>query len=196
LLPLQEARRQRRMIAAEGAVRLGTGSLPLDVGAWGDKIRAGCVVLTTPHGVAAARWLLEQARRQKRCVEVLLADGGAEDQKWEVRSYQGPGVRCELPGPGPGLIDRWVEAEEPLGVRLPGSGVSTGETQAGLLDAVGWFLRACEALGDAALAKVHQPIGDVERVQALEQCLLVVTDHEILHQELGRAVKAMIQWGQ
>lgn len=55
-----------------------------------------------------------------------------------------------------------------------------------------WFLDASEALGDAAIATVHQPPGSIDRVIAFERLQTVVSDHELLHQHLHEAVKAML----
>ena len=73
LMPLQEARRQRRMIAAEGVIRLGTANLDGDPSAWLEQMRvgptqaeiAGCIVLTQPHGADDARRLAQTVRQQR-----------------------------------------------------------------------------------------------------------------------------------
>lgn len=52
------------------------------------------------------------------------------------------------------------------------------------------FLDACERLGDTAILRVADDAGAAERIEGLEQALLVMTDHEILHQQLAVACKA------
>ncbi len=54
LLPLQEARRQRRMNAADGTFRLGTGDLAGGPDSWLAALAPGCIVVTPPHDRADA----------------------------------------------------------------------------------------------------------------------------------------------
>ncbi len=205
LLPLQEARRQRRMIAGEGVIRLGSGQLEGDPTAWLDRIQAGCVVLTHPHNAPTACRLTQWARDRQRCVEVLLADNPPTAQRWTLRSFQGPAVACDRQAPPAHWVDTWLMPDDPsrstpppadrLGPGPPDHAIETAPTHGptGVRDAADWFLDACEALGDAALGRVHDPLGDPRRVAALEQCLAVVTDHELLHQALGEAARALQQ---
>ena len=189
LLPLQESRRQRRMIAADGGIRLGTGSMEGEPDDLLVAIGDGCVVLTRPHDAAAARALADAATRRKRCVLVLLADNEADAAVWTMRSFRGPDVACDRPAPANELVDRWwpVEADKVGGDE---AGIKAHQQQVNrAAQAADWFLSAAEALGNAALAKVAGKLRCPERVEALEQCLQVVTDHEILHQRLGDAAR-------
>jgi len=153
LLPLQESRRQRRMIAADGGVRFHDGKPPAE---------SCCLIVTKPYFAADARKLRDSAAAGKHFVEVLFVDSERASPRWRIKSFAGPAVACEV-----AALD---EAKQ---------------------QASDWFLDACEALGDAALKQVDAPVGDVDRVAALEQSLEVVTDHEILHQRLWDAAMAL-----
>jgi len=159
VLPLQEARRQRRMIAAEGSVQLGTGAIG-DLRAWAVEHAPACLVVTHPHTAGEAAGLVAAARDQQRYLEVLFANNPADQRWWTLRSIAGPAVTCEVDAPG-----------------RP--------------DDSDWFLDACEALGDAALATVTAPAGTPARVAALEAVLDAAGDHEIAHQRLADAARAM-----
>jgi len=178
LLPLQECRRQRRMIAAAAGVRLGTGDIEADTCPWPATGQAGCIVVTHPHTAETARSIEQTARQQRRYIEVLLADNPSSAEAWTLRSFAGPTVQCVVPAPDPSWRDRWLTPSADEAVKQP-------------VGPADWFLDACEALGDAALASVQHPPGTEQRIAALEQCLEVVRDHEILHQQLGQAARAM-----
>jgi len=151
LLPLQECRRQRRMIACDAGVRTEPGDAA-----------AGCVVLLPPATADAARALREAARQADHHTEVLWVTE-ADGERWRVASYAGPEVRAELAAPRDGGPD------------------------------VTWYLRANEALGDAAIAAVDAPPGSVDRLDALARMLDVVVDHEKLHQRLADAARALLR---
>lgn len=167
LLPLQECRRQRRMIAAEGAIRLGTTGID------GDGLvdrGAACIVVTHPHTPDVAN----QLREQSQYVEVLFADNTSDAGTWTLRSTRGPAVTCEVTAPPSAWVGVWLDSKtKPIDGKTPAD----------------WFIDATEALGDAALQ-----LSD-DTPQGLEACLDVVTDHEILHQRLGAAARALAQRG-
>lgn len=174
LLPLQESRRQRRMIAAEGAIRLGTRRLGGEPAAWLDEHRCCCVTLTPPHGEADARALVAAARQRQLHAEALLAVRCGENI-WTLRSFTGPAVTCDVPAPPTVWMEHWLAPAERIGTLTPAD----------------WFIDAGENLGNAALATVTAPVGDPRRVDELRRCLDVVTDHEILHQQLWQAAQAL-----
>ena len=184
LLPLQEARRQRRMIAAEGTIRLGTRHQPAAITDWLRDLDAGCLVLTQPATADQARALESEARRTQRYVELLLADNAPDADRWTLRAFRGPAVTCTLAAPPAAWRDAWLQ---------PGERPDPGADAA--LDAhytpADWFIDATEALGDAALQQVQHPRGSAQRISELEQMLEVITDHEYLHQYLADAARAM-----
>jgi hypothetical protein len=179
LLPLQEVRRHRRLIAAEGVVRLGTPSLPGDPLSWLDGLKTGCFVLTHPHRAQAARILVQAVRDHRLFVEVLLADNPATDQRWTLRSFAGLEVTCPMPAPPADWIDRPLRSPPPR-PNPPGPWPRPAD----------WFIDATEALGDAALAHVPPGLDPAARIAALERCLDVVSDHELIHQRLWDAARA------
>ncbi len=116
LLPLQEARRQRRIIALSDDIVLGTDD-QFDPDDWLSRHSAGCVALTHPHSAEDARQLCHKAREQRQYVEVLFADNEPEAPTWTLRAFEGPAVSCDLPAPS-SVIDpaQWfLEASEKLG---------------------------------------------------------------------------------
>jgi hypothetical protein len=182
LLPLQEARRHRRMIAAEGSVRLGTTGLPGALAADLASHPAAAIVVTHPHGAAEARALAAEARRSRRFVEVLCADNPASAPRWRLRGWAGPEVACDLPAPPVAWLDRWFDRSAVVPVpAVAGSAPTPAD----------WFLDAAEALGDQALRQADAAPDPVARLEALEHCLEVVTDHELNHQRLWDAARAL-----
>ena len=172
LMPLQESRRQRRLIAADSTIRLGTTDLDGPADRWLDQVEAGCLVVTRPHQATDAARIAAAARSDRRFVEVLFADNRVGADPWTLRSFAGPPVSCQVIAPGKAWVDWWLKSEQ---AEQPAA----------------WFLGATEALGDAALAQIDAQLDGRNRVTALEQRLAVVTDHEILHQRLGDAARVL-----
>ncbi len=161
LLPLQEVRRQRRMIAVAGEVQIGSGAAGFDPERWLADHDAGCIVLTHPHEAGDALTLNQQARQDKRYVEVLFADSEQDDKAWTLRSYAGPDTACQI---SPPMKDT---------------------------DPARWFIDATERLGDTALRDVDGVLTGTALVEALEARLGVFPDHELLHQRLADAARAV-----
>ncbi len=182
LLPLQEARRHRRMIAAEGVVRLGSTSLDLaDPQLAAKEASPGCLVLTHPHTVADAATLVAHAREQHLFLEVLFCDNTTSDETWRVTSHDGSPVAVSLPAPPPAWRDRplaWDQPPPPTARKTPSRPAD-------------WVIDAGEALGDAALSQVAGITAPAQRLVALEACLLTAPDHELILQHLGATVRAM-----
>lgn len=185
LLPLQEARRQRRQIAAEGTIRLGTTSLTGEPADWLDELETGCIVVTPPHGQAEATALQQAAREQRRYVEVIWSQSDRTANQWRIGSFTGPRITCERPAPPARWQDCWLAAEAPPEPAPAGHSQTPAD----------WCLDTMEALGDAAIEKVEARTdaipGGEQRVALLEPMLEVVPDHEILHQKLGDAARAI-----
>ncbi|MEM9418304.1 MAG: hypothetical protein AAGA25_04500 [Planctomycetota bacterium] len=167
VLPLQECRRQRRLTAADTAVQLGTNAC------WNDP-RDGCVAVTQPLDHITAHSLARDAVENQRHVEVLWCDNAPDSASWTLGTLGDIEVRCSVPAPDP----EWLNKR-----------LSPGDD--GFAAAGHWFIEASEALGDAALHQVEAPLGSLERVEQLEAMLAMVGDHEILHQRLADAARAM-----
>ncbi|MEM8783342.1 MAG: hypothetical protein AAGE65_10875 [Planctomycetota bacterium] len=171
VMPLQEARRQRRMIAADAAVQLGSAE-------GYEPVEAGCVVLTHPDHEERAMAVLDAARRDGRHVEVLFADNAADAPRWMLRSFEGPEVSVEIEAPLAALRNAPLHPDE-----TNGTGVTPRH----------WFVTANEALGDAALALATAPLGSPQRVAQLEAFITACGDHELLHQALFDAANALVK---
>jgi len=176
LMPLQEARRQRRMIAAEGMIRLGTATHDGALDEWLNDVSSGCIVVTRPHGQRDAHALFQAARSARKHVEVLWADCDMDAPQWLIRTFVGPDATCRLDAPPTG----WVDTNEP-----DRSVASYWPTPGD------WFLDAAERLGDAALETVDPQLIGADRVAALEARLDATADHEILHQRLFDTARAI-----
>jgi hypothetical protein len=188
LLPLQESRRFRRMIAAEGAIRLGSGDTQQNPAAWLGSYPAACIVLTRPLALGDAIALAQEARNRRLFIEVLFADNRVSDATWIMRANAGKtmDVAVELPAPASEWVDRWL-------VPSSSSQGAAPQAAAGRAKAADWFMDATEALGDQAIRHVQAPLGDVARVAALESCLRIVADHEKVHERLWEAARALIR---
>ena len=180
VLPLQECRRQRRLIAAEGGIRLGTGDLAGDPKAWLERVTPGCIVVTHPHTVDDALTLLRAARDRRLHVEVLFADNPPDAATWKLRAVTGSaedrGLGVDREAPPTECVDKWL----------------TDPADARRQDAEAWFTAAGEALGDDLIAKAAAfPEGDRKRVDLLLAMTALAPDHEKLHQRLADAARAM-----
>lgn len=199
LLPLQESRRQRRLIAAEGTIRLGTAGLDNDPARWLAEFEMGCVVVTHPHEASTAARLWSLVRERRLYIEVLYADNDSGSPWWRVSSFRGLPVQVSFPAPRAQWVNCWLRPGADGGTR-PAVPDRTGRRAKGWISSGGtcesasggdWFLDACEALGDAALGLVEPTLTGVERVEALERCLEAAGDHEILHQRLAEAARTI-----
>lgn len=178
-LPLQECRRQRRMIAAEGHIVLGTEHLGDDPVATLCEISSGCVVFTGNKAQTHATGLLEHVREHPRHLLVLSATVG--QTQWQLRSTLEPRINVSYPAPPAPWQHQTLAPTQWLEITdshwpTPGD----------------WFLDVLEKLGDQALKTVGTPVDDVKHVDALLGALHAVTDHEILHQQLAKAASALV----
>ncbi len=192
LLPLQEARRHRRTICAEGFIRLGITADDLTTLEKALPDQPFCLVLTSPATAELAQRLETICRREFRFAEILWVENSADQSPWVLRSFHGAPVRVAQPAPPKTWQNRWLSPLEQLPtesqnpVSTPGSPGSPGSPG-------DWVINATEALGDAALKQVQSPLGSVARVHELEACLQAITDHEILHQRLSDAALALMK---
>jgi hypothetical protein len=185
LLPLQECRRQSRLIAVEGAVLIGSygelGSPAQIVG----RHQAGAVVLTGVHDVVFARAMKREAREAGRHWEVLLADASGPGA-WKIKSLWGDEFQGLVEAPDAAWRNKWI---------LPGD--KTVKASADGMTPGSWVIRASEKLGDAGLVLVKKahPEASLEKVKALESCLESVSDHEFLIQEYQKTARGLCAKG-
>lgn len=173
LLPLQEARRQRRQAALDGPVRLGVAVRPEgeDISEFVPPGGAGCLVLTDCCDALDHANICSASGSS---FESLSADNPIDATRWKIVAPRNAVYVVEVDAPPSGLRDRWVVAERGKPNR-----------------AAHWFMHASEALGDAALASVVSGLGTLQRVLDLEHALDATGDHELLHQALAAAAKAL-----
>jgi hypothetical protein len=174
LLPLQEARRQRRQAALDGPICLGTPSEQPDFATQIKDIEQGCIVLTWPTTSTEVVAIAALAKQNKQPIELLYADNAVDSATWRITSFAGPGLSVDLPAPKKEWIGQWID---PSSIDPP--------------TPAHWFMQASEALGNAALAAIEAMPATREHLQALEAALACVDDHEILHQRLAAAAKAL-----
>lgn len=174
LLPLQEARRQKRQAAIDGLIMLGTPTKPPSLNDLISDPRCGCIVLTRPYTAEDAASLSLLIWKEQRQIEVLFADNEAHAPTWQVTTHQGPWASTEMNAPTQEWIGQWVD---PLATAPP--------------TPAHWFMKASEALGDAAYAAVDADPGTPQRFDELAEALNSATDHEILHQRLAEEARAL-----
>jgi hypothetical protein len=159
-LPLQEARRQRRLAACEipGCVEL------REMPAEDEAIVPGRYIIEPPLVGVRARELrlLAQSRRIPVCV--LAREPQTKAGKWPI-----VGV-----GTGP---------REPVVVRAYVEPPMSGDIN------VAWFMAAQEALGDAAIKKAPSGVPADHHVDDLLDLLEAAPDHERLIQEVAQACR-------
>ena len=109
LLPLQEARRQRRQAALDGPILLGTPMDQDDLAMQITGIEQGCVVFTWPCTAADASVISETVRASKRPIELLFADNASDNTTWRVTSLMGPDLSVDVPAPQTDWAGQWVD---------------------------------------------------------------------------------------
>ncbi|NBC11066.1 MAG: hypothetical protein GVY24_04925, partial [Planctomycetes bacterium] len=155
LLPLQEARRQRRMIACDAGVW--TVGQPADL----DRVpEAGCVVVLPPMTAPDAAQLEADAHAARRHVEVLHVTSDPAAAQWSVASFRGPSVACALPAPANQHPDvRWyLEAGETLGDAAIAQVEADGDAPPGSVRRVDRLQAMLAVVVDHE--KLHQRLGD------------------------------------
>ncbi len=183
LLPLQEARRHRRTICAEGFIRLGLSADDLATLEKALPDQPFCLVLTWPATVELAQRLETFCRREFRFAEILWADNSVETTPWTLQSFHGVPVSVSWPAPPTSWRNRWLSPLEQVQPNPQAPATAPGD----------WIINVTEALGDAALKQVQSPLGTLARVHELEACLAAMADHEILHQRLSEAALALVK---
>lgn len=194
VLPLQEARRQRRMIAAETAVQLGTLDRD-DLEAWIDAGETrggpdGCLLVTRPCTIDDARSALRRLREQDRHAEIMFADVEVDedpafdaDDPWPIVSLIDEEVRVECDAP----CDAWRGRPVRPGDADWHPPAATAEAPS----PADWFLDAAERLGDAAIDNASRAATPRDRFDQLRRLLDAAPDHELLHQALADTARAL-----
>jgi hypothetical protein len=189
VLPLQEARRQKRQLAIDAA-HLGPSApgitvidsrrqipAPADVPAVG-----GCFVFQPPLIAADARDFHDAANAAKVPVMVLTREPLTRDGLWPIVSVSpSHSVRTKIAPPTPQQRDEASKTKD--GFTAASAGQITRP----------WLEAALEALGDAAIAKIKtfETQGDPPAwlVEDYLEQIEAFPDHEKLHQELARVCR-------
>ena len=156
VMPLQEARRQKRQLAEDAADERGVVVLderPTGTGEAPGLTEPGCYLLRPPLVGADGRELRDRAARDAVPVFLLVREPTTRTGK------------CPVVMIGPVTVRTQVD--------LPDDEAAP-TTQ--------WFVAAHEALGDAAIASVPRDANEDQRVTHFYERLATITEHEKLHQ--------------
>jgi len=207
LLPLQEARRQRRMIAADGSIRLGCERTEGELASSLQSHAPACLCVTPPFRVEDAAALRHAAR--SRYLEILFAEPVASEvdhdagaaERWRVHAPSLTALAVDVEPPSPKLREIWwppADSEESpcpdatdmtAEKKIPGSCIDPANDRQRAAD---WFLDAGEALGDEALRRwAGRADQGPEALAELEQLVEQVPDHELLHQRLASVAREL-----
>jgi hypothetical protein len=180
IMPLQEARRQKRQIACDA------GRVELVSRRPRGTTRPGCYLVQPPLVAMDARRFREEADRRRVPVFVLCREPLTEAGLWPVVAV-GSGRGRVFP-----LVVRMLVAPP----AAPERDQATPTRDAGdILPPTEWFETAAESLGDAAIASVDPALQPAWRVDDLMALLDAFPDHEKLHQRLEEACREALAGG-
>ena len=176
-LPLQEARRQKRDLAADSQqVFVIDDQLPN-----ANKLQAGCYLVRPPRVGLDGRMLREMLENAQVPAIVVVREPTTKAGLWPVVALGPATVRTKVQPPARGASK---------GRRGRKGGVAARhatDSPEVAIPPVEWFLAANEALGDAAITSVDPARPVLARIEALLLRLAALPDHEKLHQALGAA---------
>lgn len=193
VLPLQEARRHKRQIASTSGERFVIDDqLPRPQG-----LRAGCYLVRPPRVGLDGRMLREMADKCQVPIIVVTREPMTRQNLWPIVALGPVTVRTQVeppeappPPPPPAPPAAHAARKRPAAKPGPVSPPTPEPTPADrdqILPDVEWFLRASEALGDAALDSIDPARSLPGRIEDLLLRLQAHPDHELLHQALGAA---------
>jgi hypothetical protein len=187
VLPLLEARRQKRLLAVEASGG-SAGSVPIvddpaSAAGDGESPRPGCVLLQPPAIGADARALREAADEAEVPTFILTREPLTREGLWPVVSVGAVSVRTRVPPPWP------LKRNEK---RMTRDDVRPG-THAVPMP---WFEAAAEQLGDAGIARIRTDEPAAWQVDDLIQMIEAFPNHEKLHQQLEEACLRAVHEGE
>lgn len=165
LMPLQESRRQIRLAASDTGKLFIMNERPGETA----RIKPGCYLFEPPLVGADAREMLDRATREEVPVMTLAREPAVKSLKLDRRPGDWPVVMI-----GPVTLRAYV--------RPPKNNKPT----------LAWYLDACEALGDRAVADIDPGLDAASRVDELFERIHTLIDHEKLMQALHAACKQAI----
>ncbi len=179
LMPLQEARRQKRLIAADAAVV--TEVLKPDALI---DLRPGSYLLKAPGCVGMdGRLLRDLANRERIPVNVVVHEPLTMTREWPVVAVGPVTVRVRVQpaiSPAPSSDRPPATAKKRRG-KAKAAAAEPGPAPSPDLLTPEWFLRTLDLLGLGAMRYADAPTATA-RVDQLMQCLETVPEHELLHQ--------------
>lgn len=171
VLPLQEARRQKRQLAVDSGRRIVVSDLRM----LADEIQPGCYLFQPPLIGADARNFREVADSQGSPVLVVCREPLTKDGKWPVVAVGQVSIRTRVEPPIPlARVDRSVTRDAYDGAIPPDAS---------------WFEATEEAIGDSAIVKIKHEDPAAWRVDDLVVLLDAHPSHEKLHQLLAEAAR-------
>jgi len=189
VLPLQEARRQIRDLAADsGNIVLVEGDLPT-----GAALKPGMYLLSPPRVGVDGRILREEAMNRQIPAIVIVREPKTQAGLWPIVAVGPVTVRTRIAPPAasqrraPAKSSAAAAKKGKAGARGLGSGPAP-RPDSPRVDSK-WMLLAGEALGDAAIAALPPDLTPAARVAALADRLDAIPDHEKLHQRLEEAAR-------
>lgn len=201
LMPLQEARRHKRDLAADAkAVFVISDELPS-----GKGLVPGCYLIAPPRVGVDGRALREALDKKHVPAIVLTREPTSRDGLWPIVAVGPATIRAKVTPPLPpssphsaasqstaaGSGKKKVQsrsAKKPSGAAA-GENKPTVDVDGPALPTPQWFLTASEALGDAAIVLAMTRPSAAARVDALMEYLGAHPDHEKLHQRLEEAAR-------
>jgi hypothetical protein len=169
-LPLQEARRQRRLQAVDSGHTAIVDRPPHP----GGPIAPGCYLIRPPLIGVDARVLRDRADDQGVPVISVAREPLTRDGRWPVVTVGAVSVRSRLDPPYPVLRVETTPTKDDSSAPPPPS----------------WFEAALERMGDDAIARVNPADPAAWRVEEFLELLDAHRDHEKLHQRLADACRA------
>jgi hypothetical protein len=189
VLPLQEARRQKRDLAFDaGEVRIIDGELPS-----GKKLVAGCYLVVPPRVGVDGRNLRELADSKKVPAIVVVREPTTREGLWPLVAVGPTTVRTKVDPPRPASAKKPGKSPAKKAAKTAGKSPAPKPEPTASAEALAptpeWFLDAGERLGDAAIASVSAEAPAATRVDKFMDLLAAHPDHEKLHQRLEEAAR-------
>lgn len=188
VLPLQEARRQKRDLAVDaGEVFLVNSEIPS-----GKKLVPGCYLVSPPRVGVDGRALREAADKKHVPIVVTVREPTTREGLWPIVAVGPVTIRAKVKPP---LVASTPKPKAKTAKKTAKSAKSAAPPSPPLpaapaLPPPEWFVYANEQLGDAAIVEIGDTSHPVSRVDALIECLEAHPDHEKLHQRLEDAARA------
>lgn len=208
VLPLQEARRQKRDIAIDAAreARRSQGSPNAAAGGvfviadelpTAKQLLPGCYLVCPPRVGVDGRTLRETADRKEIPIVVTVREPTTQSGQWPIVSVGPVTVRAKV-APPPGEKGTVKKPAPPKAKKPPDKASKAPRPASDIILANAtpaappppeWFVIANEALGDQAILSISETASPQARVDALIERLEAVPDHEKLHQALAEAAR-------